>query len=116
MRLTSAHASSSLALASLALCAIALSSSALSSNARVAQDPVKPATPSAADVEFFERDIRPLLIQRCYECHSSQAKRLKGKLHLDSQQGWLTGGDSGPALVPGDVEASLLIRAVRYEG
>jgi hypothetical protein len=111
MRFTSTHARHSLALASLALCGIALSS-----NARVAQDPAKPATPSAADVEFFERDIRPLLIQRCYECHSSQAKRLKGKLHLDSQQGWLTGGESGPALVPGDVEASTLIRAVRYAG
>jgi hypothetical protein len=41
---------------------------------------------------------------------------LKGKLHLDSQQGWLTGGASGPALVPGDVDASTLIRAVRYDG
>src|SRR5262249_15015878 len=65
-------------------------------------------------VEFFEQKIRPLLSARCYECHSQQ-KKPKGGLMLDTRAGWEKGGDSGPALVPGKVEESRLIRAVRYQ-
>jgi mono/diheme cytochrome c family protein len=65
-------------------------------------------------VEFFEKRIRPLFAERCYECHSAQAEKLKGGLHLDSKDGVLKGGDSGPAIVPGNPEKSLLIKAVRY--
>ena len=83
-----------------------------------------PATTSAAEddradaegIEFFERAIRPLLVKHCYECHSSDADELKGGLALDHRAGWQTGGDSGPAIVPGDPEASPLIEAVKYEG
>ena len=64
--------------------------------------------------EFFERKIRPLLAQHCYECHSASAEKLKGKLLLDSQEGILKGGESGPAVIPGEPERSLLIKAVRY--
>src|SRR5882724_1545294 len=64
--------------------------------------------------EFFERKIRPLLIERCYECHSAEAKKLKGGLRLDLPDGILKGGDSGPAIVRGDPDKSLLIQAVRY--
>lgn len=63
---------------------------------------------------FFESQIRPLLAENCYECHASDTKR-KGGLLLDSKAGWMTGGDSGPALVPGDPANSLLLRAVSYE-
>ena len=63
--------------------------------------------------EFYEKKIRPLLAERCYECHS-EAKKVKGGLRLDTPEGWLTGGDSGPALSPGNVDASRIIRAVRY--
>jgi len=63
---------------------------------------------------YFEQHIRPLLAERCYACHSSREKKQKGGLLLDSRAGWGNGGDQGPAVVPGDVEASLLIRAVRY--
>ena len=68
----------------------------------------------AADegVEFFEKKIRPLLAEQCYECHSA-SRKTKGGLSLDSREGWLKGGDSGPALVPGDLEASRLIKIGR---
>lgn len=66
-------------------------------------------------IEFFEREIRPILADSCYKCHSVDAKKLKGGLYLDSRPGVLEGGDLGPAVVPGDIEKSLLIESVRYE-
>jgi hypothetical protein len=79
--------------------------------------------PRAKDVEalsreeeqFFEKQVRPLLVKHCYQCHSSEAKILKGGLHLDSRGGWMKGGDSGPAIVPGAPDKSLLIEAIRYQ-
>jgi cytochrome c553 len=65
-------------------------------------------------LEFFEKRIRPLLAERCYECHSADAKKLKGGLHLDSREGILKGGETRPAVVPGQSGKSLLIEAVRY--
>jgi hypothetical protein len=67
----------------------------------------------ASGIEFFEKHIQPLLTQNCFECHSHDQK-IKGGLRLDLRDGWAGGGDSGPALVPGDPEASLIIKAVRY--
>src|SRR3954468_19149959 len=64
---------------------------------------------------FFEKKIRPVLVQHCYECHSAKAKSVKGNLLLDSRDATLKGGDSGPAVVPGKVDESLLIQAVRQE-
>ena len=63
---------------------------------------------------FFENEIRPLLAQHCYQCHSERAKKQEGELLLDRRDGWIKGGTQGPAIVAGDVDASLLIRAVRY--
>lgn len=68
--------------------------------------------PSA--VEFFEAKIRPVLAESCYSCHSQKAEKLKGGLYLDTRDGVLKGGDNGPAIVPGDSEKSLLIKAIRY--
>lgn len=65
--------------------------------------------------EFFETHIRPVLVERCYECHSSDADEIGGSLLLDSADSMATGGDSGPAIEPGNVEASMLISAIRYE-
>ena len=62
---------------------------------------------------FFASKVLPLLQQRCYECHSHE-KKLKGGLALDLKAGWQTGGDHGPAIVPGDLKKSHLIEAVRY--
>ncbi|MFO1481783.1 MAG: PSD1 and planctomycete cytochrome C domain-containing protein [Verrucomicrobiaceae bacterium] len=70
----------------------------------------------AADLDgtaFFESEIRPLLVERCLECHGE--KKQKGGLRLDSRAAWQKGGDSGAVIVPGDAEASLLIKAVRHK-
>ena len=67
------------------------------------------------DVEFFERKIRPALAHYCYECHSAAAADIKGGLRLDSRSGLLQGGATGPAVVPGDVDGSLLISAIRRQ-
>jgi mono/diheme cytochrome c family protein len=71
-------------------------------------------TATAEQLEFFESKVRPVLAQNCFECHNPDQGRVKGSFRADSRQALLTGGPSGPALVPGDVEASLLIKAVRY--
>jgi hypothetical protein len=70
--------------------------------------------PSAADLDLFEKRIRPILVGHCYECHSVERKKKEGGLSLDSREAVLKGGDSGPAIVPGDPEKSLLITAVRH--
>jgi len=70
--------------------------------------------PSNEGNHFFETKIRPLLIERCYECHSATSKKIKGGLTVDSREQLLKGGESGPAIVPGNPEKSLLIQAVRY--
>lgn len=64
---------------------------------------------------FFETHIRPLLIEHCYECHSGQTDSPAGALRVDSRRGLLSGGDSGPAVQPGDTADSLLMQSVRYE-
>jgi hypothetical protein len=75
------------------------------------------ASKAASDIapeqrEFFEKEVRPLLVKRCFECHDG--KVTKGGLSLASAHGWQTGGDSGPAILPGKPDDSLLIRSVRY--
>ncbi|MEW6161406.1 MAG: DUF1549 domain-containing protein, partial [Verrucomicrobiota bacterium] len=64
------------------------------------------------DVEFFEKRVRPILIERCYECHGE--KKQKGGLRLDSAEAVRKGGDTGPALVPGKPDESLLIKAISW--
>ncbi|MDG2220473.1 MAG: DUF1553 domain-containing protein [Rubripirellula sp.] len=66
-------------------------------------------------VEFFEAKIRPVLVEHCMECHGSEAKNLKGGLRLDSKAAARRGGDSGPAVVAGNTEESLLLAALKYE-
>lgn len=70
--------------------------------------------PTEQQIDFFERRIRPLLVNNCYECHSADAKKIGGNLLLDSRAGVVKGGDTGPVIYPGLPEASLLIRAVRH--
>ena len=62
----------------------------------------------------FEKRVRPLLVQHCIACHGAQKQ--KANLRLDTKTGWQTGGDSGPAIVPGDPSKSLLVKAIRGEG
>ena len=73
------------------------------------------AEPAPGEIEFFERRIRPILLEHCFDCHGGGEKQTKGGLRLDSRRGWQTGGDSGPAITPGKPEESLLVRAVRYD-
>ena len=67
-----------------------------------------------ADADFFEKRVRPVLVEHCYKCHSDQGKNPKGGLRVDGRARLLAGGDGGPAIVPGDPDKSPLIRAVRY--
>ena len=69
----------------------------------------------ADGVAFFEAKIRPVLVEKCYSCHSQGAEELQGGLLLDSREGVLEGGDSGPAVVPGNPAESLLLQALKYE-
>src|SRR5437773_367202 len=71
------------------------------------QTPPAGATGDGAGIAFFEKRIRPLLVQHCYSCHSAQAPKLKGGLRLDSREGLLKGGASGPAIIPGKPADSL---------
>ncbi|MBA62813.1 MAG: hypothetical protein CMJ76_10665 [Planctomycetaceae bacterium] len=64
--------------------------------------------------EFFEKKVRPLLVAKCYQCHAGT--KTSGGLALDTKEGWAKGGESGAAIVPGDIEASLLIDAINYKG
>src|SRR5262245_24174440 len=73
------------------------------------------AEPAKEDIEFFEKKIRPVLVERCYKCHSEKAEKLQGKLLLDSREAARKGGESGAAIVPGDPDASLLVQALRFE-
>lgn len=87
----------------LMLCLLAISFTA---RARAADIP-------AEQLQFFEQHVRPLLIERCFACHSSASETIGGNLRLDSREGWLVGGDLGTAIVPMHPEQSLLISAVR---
>ena len=82
--------------------------------AAVAPQSVVAAAPEAAQLEFFEKHVRPVLIENCYKCHSAEAEKVKGGFLLDTREGLLKGGDSGPAIVLGKPEESRLIKAIRY--
>jgi hypothetical protein len=76
-------------------------------------DAKKPMPPSPAAVHFFETKVRPILAENCFRCHGE--KKQRGELRLDSLAAALEGGGRGPALVPGQPEKSLLIKAIRHE-
>ena len=65
------------------------------------------------EVKFFESKIRPVLVEQCYRCHSSEEK-IRGGLSIDTREGILHGGDSGPAIVPGNLDSSLLWTAITW--
>ena len=67
------------------------------------------------DLEFFEAKIRPVLVEHCYQCHSASSKTVQGGLRLDSAATVRSGGDTGPAVVPGNVDESLLLAAINYD-
>ncbi|MBD3672798.1 MAG: DUF1553 domain-containing protein [Planctomycetaceae bacterium] len=71
--------------------------------------------PSQAQLDFFEKKIRPVLVQQCYECHSEKSDELGGGLRVDLREGLIVGGESGPAIVPKNADESVLIEALEYE-
>jgi cytochrome c553 len=82
--------------------------------------PLLPASVAAAAddaslVDFFEKKVRPVLVTNCYNCHSANTNA-KGGLRVDDRLGLIQGGNSGPAVVPGKPEKSLLLQAVKHEG
>ena len=79
----------------------------------IAETHAQAAEPDAAGMEFFEKSVRPLLVTHCYECHSTD--EANGGLVLDTSDGVRKGGDTGPAVAPGNPDKSLLIEAVRYK-
>ncbi len=76
----------------------------------------RPVTAVEPGVEFFEKQIRPILVEKCYTCHSAGAEKLRGGLRLDSRAGLLKGGDNGPAIVSGEPAKSRLIAALKGNG
>src|SRR6185436_10015394 len=81
----------------------------------LAQDKPAAAPVDAEGLEFFEKKIRPVLVDKCYSCHSVDVRKLKGGLRVDSREALIKGGESGAAAVlPGDPEHSQLIKAIRW--
>jgi cytochrome c553 len=72
--------------------------------------------PTAEQVAFFEKKIRPVLVSQCYSCHSEEGKKEKGGLRVDTRDGLRKGGENGPAVVPGDPKKSLLVQAIKQTG
>ena len=82
------------------------------------EEPTSDTAQRDVGLKLFEAKIRPVLIERCYACHSAEAVKagkLRGELLLDTKAGIRKGGESGPAVVPGDVESSLLLGALRHD-
>jgi hypothetical protein len=79
--------------------------------AGVAADPAR----GVEGIEYFERRVRPILVEHCYSCHGAGAKKVGGGLLLDTREGLRKGGASGPAIAPGRPDESLLVSAVRYQ-
>ena len=70
---------------------------------------------STESMQFFETKIRPVLVAQCYRCHSADGQGIRGGLSLENKDAMLSGGESGPAIVPGNLEESLLWNAINYQ-
>jgi mono/diheme cytochrome c family protein len=88
---------------------------ALLSAGRLPADIAAAPAVSGDDLQFFETRIRPVLADHCYKCHSREADKIRGGLMLDTREGMLHGGDTGPAIEPGKPEDSLIVDAIGYK-
>ncbi|HTI51787.1 MAG TPA: DUF1549 domain-containing protein, partial [Planctomycetaceae bacterium] len=94
----------------------ALAASLLAKEPAAEKPPAIDSRAADAEIRFFENKVRPLLVKRCYECHGPDSDEGEGELRVDSLEGLLKGGKSGPAIVPGEPSRSLLVLAVRHDG
>jgi hypothetical protein len=85
------------------------------SNLAAADGESRKETAAPEQLAFFEKSIRPVLVKECYSCHATTAEKIRGGLTLDTRDGMRKGGDNGPAVVPGDVKKSLLVKALRHD-
>ena len=76
--------------------------------------PAWAAEPTKEQLDFFEQKVRPILSEHCYSCHSTEQGKSKGGLTLDTRGGWEKGGEGGASIIPGNVEKSLLYKALTY--
>jgi cytochrome c553 len=83
--------------------------------AAVVQPTARAVDANPAGVEYFEKNVRPVLADNCYRCHSNSATKVRGDLYLDSVSSILKGGEDGPVIMPGDPDHSPLISAIRRE-
>src|SRR5690349_8365219 len=97
---------------SLAACALSLCASVLL-EAALSVAPHAQFTP--AQLDYYQQQVLPILTNNCYQCHSHEADKIKANFVLDSREGLLEGGESGPAIVPGAPDKSLLMKAVRHD-
>src|SRR5262245_19718773 len=81
-----------------------------------AAEPTFSPADTKAGLELFEKKIRPVLVAKCYECHSPQVKEFKGGLRVDTREGMRKGGESGAAVTPGSVDDSLIVAALKHDG
>lgn len=95
----------------LAALAVVLATSSIFGPPSTAAEPAD-ATVDPVGLELFEKHVRPTLVEQCIRCHGE--KKQQGGLRLDSREGWMEGGDSGAAIVPGQPDESLFVQAVRY--
>jgi len=96
-------------------CSLTLISAIISGPGSILVAQEKSGRLSQEQTEFFEKKIRPLLAEHCYKCHATDSEKIKGGLLLDSREASLRGGDSGHAVVPGNLNESLLYVAVTYK-
>jgi len=94
---------------------IALMVTPLATKAQLPEPTAETAQPTVADIDFFESKIRPVLVEYCYACHAADSKIIRGGLLVDSREGLQEGGDSGPAVVPGNAAESLILAALKHE-
>jgi hypothetical protein len=80
------------------------------------KQPAAARTATPEQIAFFEKNIRPVLVKECYSCHATTSKKIRGNLTLDTREGIREGGDTGPAVVPGDPKKSLILKALRHQG
>jgi hypothetical protein len=106
IRETSRRATAWMALAAIPFAVNLVGEARQASTAAAQSAPGSPVQPA----DFFEARVRPVLVSNCYDCHTDT---LMGGLRLDSREALLKGGRSGPAIVPGDPDKSLLIQAIR---